>query len=167
MISTKLALRTNRGLYTALRRAFATTVPEQPTSASSHTPSSETDNSPEETATTAKQELDPYQNLASINLNYSDDKNLGGIGMGTKNADMGIVYTCGKCEERSMKFFTKKAYNEGIVIVECPGCKVKHLVADNLGWCTDGVPKNIEDIVHEKGEELVHGKIEDGALWLT
>jgi protein import protein ZIM17 len=48
--------------------------------------------------------------------------------------DMAIVFTCGKCGERSLKTFSKQAYERGIVIVQCPGCKARHLIADNLGW---------------------------------
>jgi len=61
--------------------------------------------------------------------------------------------------------FTKQAYHEGIVIIECPGCKNRHLIADNLGWFKDdrteeGVLRNIEDMMRRKGETVKKGVVE-------
>ena len=74
---------------------------------------------------------------------------------------MMILYTCGKCETRSAKTFSKQAYEKGIVIVTCPQCDSKHLIADNLGWFSTSSSSeavvqgkgttNIEDIAKEKG----------------
>ena len=61
-----------------------------------------------------------------------------------------MVYTCGKCETRSAKSFSKQAYEHGVVIVTCPGCESKHLVSDQLGWFGEE-GKTIEDIAREKG----------------
>ncbi|KAG1732367.1 hypothetical protein EDB19DRAFT_1285326 [Suillus lakei] len=75
-----------------------------------------------------------------------------------QEARLGIVFTCTAeaCSHRSSHTFTKRAYERGIVIVQCPGCKnrcgpidlvaakshklyfpVRHLIADNLGWFKD------------------------------
>ena len=48
---------------------------------------------------------------------------------------------------------SRGAYEEGVVLVRCPGCKNQHLIADNLGWFDDE-RVNIEDIMREKGEEI-------------
>jgi len=49
------------------------------------------------------------------------------------------------------------AYNKGVVIAVCKGCKTKHLIADNLGWSNvlDGFDghTNIEDYMKSKGFE--------------
>lgn len=51
--------------------------------------------------------------------------------------DMAIVFTCGKCDTRSMKAFTRQAYEHGLVLITCPGCQAMHLIADHLGWFGD------------------------------
>ena len=65
---------------------------------------------------------------------------------GTKDVDNGEVYvlmsTCGKCNTKSLRSFTKNAYHNGVVLLRCEGCDNVHLVADNLGWFDDK-PKNI------------------------
>lgn len=50
---------------------------------------------------------------------------------------LAIVYTCGVCNTRSMKQFTERAYQQGVVIVRCPGCSRQHLIADRLGYFDD------------------------------
>lgn len=81
---------------------------------------------------------------------------MGGEGIGPVKAEMVAAFTCGRCEYRMVKRFSKHAYTKGIVVVQCPNCEVKHLLADNLGWWHDGESKNIEDILREKGEKFIH-----------
>ncbi len=82
----------------------------------------------------------------------------GGVGIGKVDGDMAIVFTCNKCETRAIKQFTKQSYYTGLVIVQCPGCKSLHLVADNLGWFnnnhvpTEIEPHNVEQYLKLKGE---------------
>jgi len=54
--------------------------------------------------------------------------------IGSVRADMGIVFTCSKCDTRSVKAFSRAAYTKGVVLVRCPGCQSHHLIADHLGF---------------------------------
>ncbi|KAH8739566.1 hypothetical protein FG386_001123 [Cryptosporidium ryanae] len=44
---------------------------------------------------------------------------------------------CKVCKNRILKKFSRKAYNEGVVIVRCDKCRTLHLVSDKLGWFAD------------------------------
>jgi hypothetical protein len=63
------------------------------------------------------------------------------------------TFTCTKCDTRSTKTINKQAYQEGVVLIRCPGCKKLHLFADHLGWFGD-TRQTIEDIMREKGMEV-------------
>lgn len=100
-----------------------------------------------------------------------------------QEARLGIVFTCTAeaCSHRSSHTFTKRAYERGIVIVQCPGCKnrcglililllpnliypIRHLIADNLGWFKDsmeeGKLRNVEDILRVRGESVQKGTLD-------
>ena len=68
---------------------------------------------------------------------------------------MQLTFTCAECDTRATKFFGKKSYQKGIVIVRCDGCQHLHLVADNLGWF--GTERNIEEILAKKGQNVHRG----------
>lgn len=87
-------------------------------------------------------------------------------GISTKATDasdkMYIVFTCCNCETRAVKGFAKSSYESGVVLVQCPGCKKRHVIADHLGWF--GPEKNVEEILAGKGEtakRVVDVDIED------
>lgn len=64
-----------------------------------------------------------------------------------------MAFTCGKCETKQARTFSKDSYTKGVVLLRCGGCDNLHLVADNLGWFRDG-KTNIEDLMREKGESV-------------
>lgn len=91
-------------------------------------------------------------------------------GVKTGGSKLAIMYTCtaeldddgGVCGTRSAKVFTKQAYENGVVIVRCPGCLNQHLIADRLGWFDDD-SWDIERLMSERGEGMVKLE-EDGTL---
>lgn len=65
------------------------------------------------------------------------------------------MFTCKKCSTRTSKLISKLAYEKGVVIVRCDGCKNNHLIADNLGWFSEITTRtNIEKIMMLKGETV-------------
>ncbi|TFK69302.1 zf-DNL-domain-containing protein [Pluteus cervinus] len=82
-----------------------------------------------------------------------------------------MTFTCTVegCETRSTHEFTKRSYEKGIVLVQCPGCKNRHLIADHLGWfkesTEDGKLRTVEDLLRARGEKVKRGRIaEDGVV---
>lgn len=75
-----------------------------------------------------------------------------------------MVFTCAKCDTRAAKAFSKASYERGVVIVECPGCQSKHLIADHLGYF--GKKGTVEEFAQEKGNMVVR-KLADGTMELT
>jgi hypothetical protein len=69
------------------------------------------------------------------------------------------------CNTRAVKAFSKAAYEKGVVIVQCPSCKNRHLIADNLNWFGEE-PTNVEKFAREKGYQFSQ-RIADGTLELT
>lgn len=66
---------------------------------------------------------------------------------------MAIVFTCSVCETRAAKTFSKQAYDEGVVLIRCPGCQNLHLIADRIGWFEEG-GTDVEAMLREKTDAV-------------
>lgn len=64
-----------------------------------------------------------------------------------------LAFTCKKCDTRSSHVMSKQAYQHGTILVQCPGCKSRHLVADHLKIFSDHRIK-LEDIMKAQGENI-------------
>lgn len=84
-------------------------------------------------------------NKSSGNDNAHDSK--------AKQPQLMIAFTCKKCNTRSSHTMSKQAYTKGTVLIQCPGCKNRHLIADHLKIFSDH-SINIEDILKAKGENV-------------
>ncbi len=63
-----------------------------------------------------------------------------------------LSFTCKPCLHRSRHRITKQGYHYGTVLVTCPSCKSRHVIADHLKVFLDK-GKTLEDILREKAEE--------------
>lgn len=81
--------------------------------------------------------------------------------------DLYMMFTCGRCDARAARGFSRQAYEKGVVIVTCPECQVKHVVADRMGWF--GEPGSVEDFIAEKARADGGGedKATRGSIRLT
>ncbi|KAJ9106712.1 hypothetical protein QFC19_003024 [Naganishia cerealis] len=82
---------------------------------------------------------------------------------------MTMTCTAGDCGHRSTHEFTKRSYQRGIVIIQCPECKNRHLIADHLDWFKEstgeGKLRTIEDVLAARGEKVQRGKkYDDGTI---
>ncbi|KAF8074594.1 DNL zinc finger-domain-containing protein [Lyophyllum atratum] len=85
-------------------------------------------------------------------------------------ARLSMTFTCTApdCGERSTHQFSRRAYERGVVLVQCPGCKNRHLIADHLGWfkedTKEGKLPTVEDILRERGETVRRGRLDAGGV---
>ncbi|KAI0741985.1 DNL zinc finger-domain-containing protein [Daedaleopsis nitida] len=92
------------------------------------------------------------------------------IQLETSEPRLSLTFTCTveACHTRSTHEFTKRSYTKGIVIVQCPGCNNRHLIADHLGWfkesTEDGKLRTVEDLVRAKGEKVRRGRVDAGGV---
>ncbi|WWC71573.1 uncharacterized protein I206_105531 [Kwoniella pini CBS 10737] len=85
------------------------------------------------------------------------------IGQIEPRLQMTFTCTANDCGHRSTHEFSKRSYTNGIVLVQCPECKSRHLIADHIGWfkesLEDGKLKTVEDLLRVKGEKIKKGRI--------
>ncbi|KAF1356484.1 DNL zinc finger-domain-containing protein, partial [Delphinella strobiligena] len=69
-----------------------------------------------------------------------------------------MTFTCRACTDRSSHRITKQGYHHGTILITCPGCKNRHLIADHMKIFSDK-SMTIEDILKEKGQLLKKGAL--------
>lgn len=90
-------------------------------------------------------------NLAEEVDKSEEPKQLGKIDV----KQLQLSFTCKKCNTRNFnRMISKLAYEKGVVIVRCDGCKNNHLIADNLGWFEGSGCRNIESMLKQRGETV-------------
>ncbi|XP_030378181.1 DNL-type zinc finger protein [Scaptodrosophila lebanonensis] len=69
---------------------------------------------------------------------------------------MELVYRCKLCNTRNTKTISEEAYYSGVVILQCDGCAVDHLIKDNLGLFSSGGNggKSIDQVLSERAERV-------------
>jgi protein import protein ZIM17 len=50
-----------------------------------------------------------------------------------------MTFTCKACSTRSSHRMSKQGYHHGTILITCPGCKNRHLIADHLKVCEQGL----------------------------
>ncbi|KIW29954.1 uncharacterized protein PV07_05738 [Cladophialophora immunda] len=60
-----------------------------------------------------------------------------------------LSFTCKPCLYRSTHRITKHGYHQGTVLVTCPSCKARHVIADHLKIFLDK-SSTLEDILRKK-----------------
>ena len=88
--------------------------------------------------------------------------------METRKGFMAAQITCGVCGTQAVKQFRRLSYEKGVVVVECPGCGARHVLADHLGWGLmddqEGNPHTVEDVLAAKGKKVMYGKMVNGTV---
>ncbi|KAK9457780.1 zf-DNL-domain-containing protein [Dipodascopsis uninucleata] len=69
-----------------------------------------------------------------------------------------ITFTCKVCQHRSSHFMSHQAYHSGTVLIKCPSCNNRHLIADHLKIFSD-TSVTVEDLISKGGEVVRKGTL--------
>ncbi|BCR92710.1 DNL-type zinc finger protein [Aspergillus chevalieri] len=76
-----------------------------------------------------------------------------------------ITFTCKPCGERSSHRMSKHGYHKGTVLIRCPSCHNRHVIADHLNIFFDK-KTTLEDIMEKQGDKVTRGYLEgDMEFW--
>lgn len=103
------------------------------------------------TAVGLKRSTFPVINTATFKRFNSSKNNTASFKV--QDPQLMIAFTCKKCDTRSSHTFSKQAYTKGTVAIQCPGCKNRHLIADNLNIFKDQ-KFSLEELLKARGESL-------------
>lgn len=80
------------------------------------------------------------------------------------NAYYQLTFTCKPCGNRSQHDISKQGYHKGSILITCPSCRNRHVIADHLNIFGDR-KVTIEDIMREQGQLVKRGSLgEDGDI---
>ncbi|KAL4997955.1 DNL zinc finger-domain-containing protein [Aspergillus recurvatus] len=76
-----------------------------------------------------------------------------------------LSFTCKPCGERSSHRVSKHGYHRGTVLIQCPSCKNRHVISDNLGIFFEK-GKTLDDLLQERGQAITRGALQgDMEFW--
>jgi len=84
--------------------------------------------------------------------------------LGRVKPQLALAFTCKVCGTRVQKLISRLSYERGVVLVECGGCRNRHLIADHLGWFADTRGRTVEEILAARGEKVTRVSHELGTL---
>ncbi|KAI5281916.1 hypothetical protein KEM54_003043 [Ascosphaera aggregata] len=75
-----------------------------------------------------------------------------------------ITFTCKPCGNRSSHRISHHGYHKGTVLIECPGCKNRHVISDHLKIFMDA-SSTLEDILAKGGQTIIKAKLDGDLEW--
>ncbi|GFF38618.1 uncharacterized protein C24H6.02c [Aspergillus udagawae] len=76
-----------------------------------------------------------------------------------------ITFTCKPCGHRSSHRMSKHGYHRGTILIRCPSCLNRHVIADHLNIFMDK-KSTLEDILQREGKRLTRGYVDgDMEFW--
>ncbi|CAI4049499.1 hypothetical protein N7582_004682 [Saccharomyces uvarum] len=94
-----------------------------------------------------------HTGVIRYNETKKDDKKVHLGSFQVEKPKMMIAFTCKKCNTRSSHTMSKQAYEKGTVMISCPHCKVRHLIADHLKIFHDH-HVTVEQLMKANGEKI-------------
>ncbi|KAK4129003.1 zf-DNL-domain-containing protein [Parathielavia appendiculata] len=124
---------------------------QQSTSTTTTTTTTTTSPPSSETSTsTQTSSIEPSQ--ASQRTNNNNPRNI------IQKPHYELTFTCRPCGTRSRHRVSKQGYHHGTVLIACPSCRSRHVIADHLRVFGDKA-MTVEDLLRERGEQIKRGSL--------
>ncbi|PYH77725.1 zf-DNL-domain-containing protein [Aspergillus uvarum CBS 121591] len=124
------------------RHKSTTTTPSQPTEESSNSDSDSNSNNT----------LTDRHSSAATDAAHAEQNRL----RREQEPAYQITFTCKPCGGRSSHRMSKHGYHRGTVLIQCPTCSSRHVIADHLNIFFDQ-KSTLEDILARQGDKLMRG----------